>query len=171
MSMSKADILYDCLNHKLDTDDKQVYEYLGQLYELADRVEKSTSIFHQQAEFMKAGEVPIKTEDWKDVLLSMSLVEEEFDEWIDEWMSYGTLFPDSINVNDVKECLDLIYTAAQYLNTIIGPDLASTCFNALHDNNMSKCTDGKLVKREDGKVLKPEGYKKLDLTPLLEELL
>jgi len=32
---------------------------------------------------------------------------------------------------------------------------------------MSKCTDGKLIKREDGKVLKPEGYKKLDLSEVL----
>ena len=39
----------------------------------------------------------------------------------------------------------------------IGPDKAKECWDALHQNNMSKCIGGKLVKREDGKVLKPDG--------------
>ena len=49
----------------------------------------------------------------------------------------------------------------------IGPDKAKEAWDMLHANNMSKCTNGKLVKREDGKVMKPEGYEKLDLTSVL----
>jgi len=73
------------------------------------------------------------------------------------------------NINAIKEALDLMYVTAQYLNVTIGPDKALECWNALQNNNMSKCVDGKLIKREDGKILKPEGYKKLDLTEILND--
>lgn len=36
-------------------------------------------------------------------------------------------------------------------------------FFRVHENNMSKLVDGKIVRREDGKVLKPEGYQKPDM--------
>lgn len=40
----------------------------------------------------------------------------------------------------------------------------SVAFQRVHDNNMTKLVDGKIVRREDGKVLKPEGYVKPDMS-------
>jgi predicted HAD superfamily Cof-like phosphohydrolase len=117
------------------------------------------SMFHDQAAFLEAGDVTFPSKDREDRELAEKLVVEEFREWADEPL-YGSS-------EDIKEALDLMYVTAQYINTLIGPDKALECWNALQENNMSKCIDGKLIKREDGKILKPEGYKKLDLTELL----
>lgn len=116
------------------------------------------SIFQDQSEFLSAGGKQYPTKDLNELDLSSTLIEEEYNEWLDEldFAGYG-------NSNDLKEVLDLIYVAAQYLNMRVGPDKAQILWDALHKNNMSKCIDGKLVKRADGKILKPEGYEKFDI--------
>lgn len=119
------------------------------------------SIFHDQAEFMRAGGIPFPSDRRQELELAERLVMEEFKEWQCE-LVYG-------DINDIKETLDLIYVSVQYLNTLLGPNKALDCWNALHSNNMSKCVDGKLIKREDGKVLKPEDYKPLDLTEVIDD--
>lgn len=43
---------------------------------------------------------------------------------------------------------------------------ASAAFNRVHNNNMTKVVDGKVILREDGKILKPEGYVKVDMKGL-----
>jgi len=123
---------------------------------------RGDSIFHDQQEFLQAGDVEVGTLDAEK--LADQLITEEYVELSNEdlWFS-GIQDPATI-----KEALDLVYVTAQYLNVTIGPDKAKECWDALHANNMSKCHKGKLLKREDGKVLKPEGYKKLDLAPLLK---
>lgn len=46
-------------------------------------------------------------------------------------------------------------------------DLIESAFTLVHENNMSKKWPNGLVHRRfDGKILKPEGFKKVDLTPL-----
>ena len=122
--------------------------------------DKTSSVFHDQYEFLQAGDVEQFTVQAEE--LAYDLIEEEWEEMRLEpvWFMEG-------GTNLVKEALDLMYVTAQYLNVTIGPDKAKECWDALHQNNMSKCTNGKLLKREDGKVLKPEGYKKLDLSELL----
>jgi len=126
-----------------------------------------SNVFADQYEFLQAGDVladrPTKREH-----LAYTLIKEEFKEFVQE-PSYFTSQGEQneYGLNSIKEALDLMYVTAQYLNVTIGPDKAKECWDALHANNMSKCTNGKLLKREDGKVLKPEGYKKLDLAPLL----
>ena len=123
--------------------------------------DKTSSVFHDQYEFLQAGNVPLGTFDAE--LLASKLI---FEEW-EELNVAAYYLPESKNINAIKEALDLMYVTAQYLNVTIGPDKAKECWDALHANNMSKCTNGKLLKREDGKVLKPEGYKKLDLSEVL----
>ena len=122
--------------------------------------DKTSSVFHDQYEFLQAGDVEQFTVQAEE--LAYDLIEEEWEEMRLEpvWFMEG-------GTNLVKEALDLMYVTAQYLNVTIGPDKAKECWDALHQNNMSKCTNGKLLKREDGKVLKPEGYKKLDLSEVL----
>jgi len=115
------------------------------------------SLFHDQATFLRAGDV--KFPEIKNAPLAEKLMKEEYEEWMLE-LEYGS-------ENDIKEALDLMYVTAQYLNTLLGPDKALQCWDALHTNNMSKCTNGKLLKRADGKVLKPDNYEPLKLGELL----
>lgn len=135
---------------------------LHNYYEQIEQKERkpTVSLFHDQYEFLQAGDVEqftVRAEE-----LAYDLIEEEWEEMRLEptWFTEG-------GTNLLKEALDLMYVTAQYLNVTIGPDKAKECWDALHANNMSKCTNGKLLKREDGKVLKPDGYKKLDLSELL----
>lgn len=120
------------------------------------------SIFHDQDKFLQAGDVEKFTLEAEK--LADRLIGEEYTELSNERFYLGS----SEDSNAIKEALDLIYVTAQYLNVTIGPDKAKECWDALQENNMSKCVDGKLVKREDGKVLKPECYKKLDLGEILD---
>jgi len=122
------------------------------------------SVFHDQMEFLQAGDVEVNS--YKAEVLASNLVFEEFEEFSNEPHYKNPHYFDR-NTNAIKEALDLMYVTAQYLNVTIGPDKAKQAWDMLHANNMSKCTNGKLLKREDGKVLKPEGYKKLDLTSVL----
>lgn len=120
------------------------------------------SIFHDQYQFLKAAgaeEGTLKAEE-----LASELINEEYDEFKNELFYLGRWQ----NHDTIKEALDLIYVTCQYLNVTIGPDKAAECWKALHDNNMSKCIDGKLVKREDGKVLKGPDYKPLNLAEVLK---
>jgi hypothetical protein len=119
------------------------------------------SIFHDQDKFLQAGDVEKFTLEAEK--LADKLIDEEYQELKDEPYFLDKRY----NSNTIKEALDLIYVLAQYLNVTIGPDKAKECWDALQENNMSKCIDGKLVKGADGKVLKPEGYVKLDLGELL----
>ena len=121
---------------------------------------QNISVFHDQMEFLQAGDVEVGTNEAEQ--LAFKLIDEEFVEFVDTdpYLEYWEPHP-------IKEALDLMYVTAQYLNVTIGPDKAKECWDALHANNMSKCHKGKLLKREDGKVLKPDGYKKLDLTSVL----
>lgn len=121
------------------------------------------SLFHDQMEFLQAGDMEVGTKEAE--RLAYDLIEEEWGELEDEPKWYC-----EDNLNMIKEALDLMYVTAQYLNVTIGADKAYQCWQALHTNNMSKCTNGKLVKRADGKVEKPDGFKKLDLAPLLREI-
>lgn len=115
-------------------------------------------IFKAQAEFLEAADIKVHEEGskvTKDMLqLPFKLIQEEYVEVFDAILSKPK------SVRTCKEAIDLIYVTAQYLNQLIGPDKASKLFDAVHKNNMSKCIDGKLVKRADGKVLKPEGFDK-----------
>ena len=121
------------------------------------------SLFDDQYEFLQAGDVEQFTS--KSEQLAFNLIEEEYCEFINTDSYLG----EHADSEAIKEALDLMYVTAQYLNVTIGPDKAKECWDALHQNNMSKCTNGKLLKREDGKVLKPEGYKKLDLSKVLRD--
>ena len=119
---------------------------------------KRISFFHDQHEFLQAGDV---VEGRNAERLAWTLIKEEFKELGEEDFYFTG------NTNAIKEALDLIYVCCQYMNATVGPDKAKECWDALHANNMSKCVEGKLVKRADGKVEKPDGYEKLDLSTVL----
>jgi predicted HAD superfamily Cof-like phosphohydrolase len=57
--------------------------------------------------------------------------------------------------------------AFEHLYQAIPSAILNEAFVRVHKSNMSKLTDGKLVKREDGKILKPESYEPPDLMELV----
>ena len=86
---------------------------------------------------------------------------EEFNE-LDEAIYHYTQNPNEDNRASLcKEWADaqvVLSNVAWYFD--IPADVA---FNRVHNNNMTKVVDGKVLLREDGKVLKPEGYVKPDM--------
>lgn len=113
------------------------------------------NIFKKQAEFLTAGDVEFPSKDAVLDDLVFMLIYEEFDELMaEDW------YTETGNINELKECIDLMYACAQKMNHAVGPEKATQLFEVVHANNMSKCIEGKLVKRDDGKILKPEGFDK-----------
>ena len=115
------------------------------------------SVFHLQSQFLQAS--GLSKYNLGAESLARKLVAEEAQELAES----GWLIQEEPDYNAAKEACDLIYVVAQYLNVTIGADAALDLYKAVHANNMSKCVNGKLVKRADGKVLKPEGYKSFDI--------
>lgn len=63
---------------------------------------------------------------------------------------------------------DSIYVILQLCHALDIP--IDQVFQAVHDNNMTKIADdGTVKRREDGKVLKPDGYKPVDLWPVIHQ--
>ena len=46
--------------------------------------------------------------------------------------------------------------------------LAAAFLEVMHNNMTKVGPDGKVLRRDDGKIMKPEGYKPVDLIPILE---
>lgn len=116
------------------------------------------NIFTAQAQFLeKAGKVVAGEKEAPEDQIDMSerLMIEEYKEWV---------AAETVE-NDVKEAIDLMYVTAQYLNSVIGPNKATRCLEAVHENNMTKVKNPSF--RPDGKVRKGKGYKKLDLSEII----
>jgi hypothetical protein len=108
-----------------------------------------------QSDFLTAANKVHPSKEPDDTKLAVNLITEEFEEWKEELP-----FTQTGNLNDLKECIDLIYTAAQYMNNAVGPDKAAALFDEVHRHNMSKCVEGKLHYSPEGKVLKPVDFDK-----------
>lgn len=128
----------------------------------------NSSLFKLQAAFLTAGDVEFPTTDKNLIDNAYNLVEEESVEFAEE---SAYVDDPKNNLNDLKECIDLIYVACQYMNQSVGVDKAELLFNAVHANNMDKCIDGKLVKSVTGKILKPEGFNKNAWVPEFQKIL
>ena len=57
--------------------------------------------------------------------------------------------------------------AFEHLYNAIPKAILNEAFVRVHKSNMSKLTNGKLVKREDGKILKPESYEPPNMMELV----
>jgi predicted house-cleaning noncanonical NTP pyrophosphatase (MazG superfamily) len=89
--------------------------------------------------------------------LYLKLIDEEFEEWKEEWE------PDL----ELKELSDLVYVIFGYANAR-GWDLMEA-IRRVHQNNVGRCLqpDGTVHRREDGKILKNKDYPKVDLSDLV----
>lgn len=111
--------------------------------------------FSDQKNFMLAGEQSVGVYNAAQTELYINLVIEEFQEMVGAVSLEGF----------VKETIDLIVVSIGLLHSVgVGPEEA---WRLVHESNMSKLVDGKLMKREDGKGLKGPNYQPPDLVPLI----
>jgi predicted HAD superfamily Cof-like phosphohydrolase len=150
MSLTREDILAMA---SLNKDDAS-WEYWSEDY--PERDQPKPTVADMVKEYHKAaGQKP-------DALRSLSMVEEEYQEWRDEVLAG---FTDA--EAELKELSDLHYVIFDYAQAK-GWDLMESTWR-LHKNNMGRMfhDDGTIKRREDGKIIKNPGYPKVDLSDLV----
>lgn len=125
------------------------------------------SLLSQAISFRTAMEQPINTTDENVHELQVTLITEEYNEFID---AFDSEFKDLTNVelakiDQLKELADLVFVCYQFA-AARGWDL-DTAMRRVFESNMSKLVDGKPVRRIDGKVLKGPNYQ----PPILDDLI
>lgn len=91
----------------------------------------------------------ISEKNMQQAKLYMELIREEFEE-----LQEGFTNKDIEEVADA--CGDLIWVILGLTNTVGIP--MHRVWHEITASNMSKTTDGKVIKRDDGKILKPDTY-------------
>lgn len=116
-----------------------------------------------------ASSVPLSLLDL--LSLRQGLISEEFLEVLEALavVQFDVMYLDEIRpgakANLLKELCDLVYVA---VGTAVKLGLPfDEGFTRVHENNMSKLVDGKIVRAENGKILKPKGYVKCDLSEIV----
>ncbi|MBX9359259.1 phosphoribosyl-ATP pyrophosphohydrolase, partial [Chromobacterium vaccinii] len=95
-----------------------------------------------------------------------TMLDEELDELKQALADYRAL-PAQSPEQQLQSRAELTAEAVDVLNVVCGLllsqglPLEAMCV-AIHDANLRKCVDGKVVRRADGKVLKPEGWRPAD---------
>lgn len=98
--------------------------------------------------------------DANERLLRMNLMTEEYRE-------YNNAEANNDMTNLAVELADIIYIAC---GTAVSYGIPlDEVFNAIHQANMNKLTDGKVIRREDGKIKKPDGWQPADIEGILKK--
>ncbi len=92
--------------------------------------------------------------------LRFDLMEEENKEYLNACIDNNPL-------ELVDALVDKMYILLGTINTHGLGSRFEEAFNLVHENNMTKVVDGKVLRNPDGKILKPEGFVPVDLTPIL----
>ena len=119
---------------------------------------------NQVAQFRKAAGKGTITENPEDIGVIFTGIEEEYAEFLEaarEHVINGTV---ETRANLCKEWADLAYVVSQAAVFFDIPGDPS--FNRVHNSNMTKVVDGKVIFREDGKILKPDTYVAPDMRGL-----
>lgn len=96
-------------------------------------------------------------------------IQEEFMEFCEALDLYENSFKHGHGIEEArqqlcKEWADLQYVVSQAAVYYKIP--ADEAFDRVHNSNMSKVVDGKVIFRDDGKILKPDTYQKPDMKGL-----
>lgn len=94
--------------------------------------------------------------------LRYDLMKEENQEYLD-----ANKEMDIVEILDA--CVDKAYILFGTINQHGIAHLFEKAFNLVHENNMSKVVDGKVIRNLDGKILKPEGFIPVDLEQLFNK--
>lgn len=78
------------------------------------------------------------------------------------------------DANENKNLVEVLDGCADQLYILLGDIIShglqgqiEESFKRVHESNMTKVVDGKVLRREDGKILKPDTYRRVDLTDLV----
>jgi|TARA_B100001939_G_scaffold134233_1_gene116595 predicted HAD superfamily Cof-like phosphohydrolase len=100
----------------------------------------------------------LQEEDWS---LKAKLMKEELSEYIE-----------ACEKSDIVDIADAVIDMQYILSGIVLAhglqNVFDKLFQEVHDSNMSKLENGKVLRRDDGKVLKGKNYFKPDLNKILE---
>ena len=124
-------------------------------------------ILNQVARFQFASSQEVNTTpticELKSNKLRYELMKEENEEYL-----YACLDNDMVEVLDA--CIDKLYILAGTINQHGLQGIFEEAFNLVHENNMTKVVDGKVIRNADGKIMKPEGFEPVNLTNLLKKI-
>ena len=98
--------------------------------------------------------------DFKDCSLRFELAREEN-------MEYISACYDGNKVEILDALVDQMYVLLGTINFHGMQDIFEEAFNRVHENNLTKFPNGKVLRNPDGKILKPEGFKAVDLKDLI----
>jgi len=107
-------------------------------------------IIKLNSKFLVAGEVECQTINADDLNNAYNLIEEEKEEFDLEYPFVDINGANVDNINELKECIDLMYVLAQFMNQSVGPEIAGKMFDAVHANNMDKFPGVKCIKLPSG---------------------
>jgi predicted HAD superfamily Cof-like phosphohydrolase len=124
------------------------------------------NLLEKVAEFQRACDQTVETKPnpylgRKEFLLRYELMREENKEMVVAW--------DEQNIVEIADALgDQLYVLLGTINAFGLQNKIEQVFNLIHENNMGKVVDGKVIRGKDGKILKPEGFKKVELSTLFQ---
>jgi predicted HAD superfamily Cof-like phosphohydrolase len=124
------------------------------------------NLLEKVAEFQIASDQTVETKPnpylgRKEFLLRYELMREENKEMVVAW--------DEQNIVEIADALgDQLYVLLGTINAFGLQNKIEQVFNLIHENNMGKVVDGKVIRGKDGKILKPEGFKKVELSTLFQ---
>lgn len=123
-----------------------------------------TEYLEKVREFQRASDQTLNRKpelvNMKDEILRYELMREENEE-------YFTACRNNNTVEVLDALVDQMYILLGTINTHGMQDVFEEAFNRVHDNNMTKVVDGKVIRNADGKILKPEGFVPVNLEDLV----
>ena len=122
------------------------------------------TMFEMVRDFHEAFGQRVGTKPWlpygDERSLRMKLMSEEYKE-------YNEAEHNNDLTNLAVELADIIYIAC---GTAVSYGIPlDDVFNAIHQANMNKLVDGKVIRREDGKIKKPDGWQPADIEGILKK--
>ena len=113
----------------------------------------------QKIGLQKVNDKPTVNE-FKDCSLRFELAREEN-------MEYISACYDGNKVEILDALVDQMYVLLGTINFHGMQDIFEEAFNRVHENNLTKFPNGKVLRNPDGKILKPEGFKSVNLSDLV----
>lgn len=100
----------------------------------------------------------------EELSLVFRCIEEEYAEFVEAVKDWSTVQNEGTRAQVCKEWADLQYVVSQAAVFFEIP--SDEAFRRVHESNMTKVVDGKIIFREDGKILKPDTYQAPDMSGL-----
>ncbi|GGY10596.1 phosphoribosyl-ATP pyrophosphohydrolase [Paludibacterium paludis] len=129
-----------------------------------------SDFFALRRDFMRRFDMPVPAQPGhRETTLAMweTMVGEEWREFTDALAAFKDMAASGDEATRVEAMAELTAEGVDLLNVLTGLLLSQgmpveAMTQAIHEANLRKCQDGKVVKRADGKILKPPGWEPAD---------